>query len=267
MSRAKVAKPSLMLAKTWDWKKDIRGWWFSEKLDGVRCYWDGEGNFISRQGTLFNPPKSFRKFFEPGFPLDFEFWEARGMFQHTSGIVRRDKPTDEDFKNIKAGLIASPVLSSTIESDQTYLRTFVSRGGSDRVFVIAQNRLTSFEEIRAWHDRVVDDRGEGLIARRPGATYIGKRTSDLLKVLEYDSCEVTVVGHQPGEGKHAGRLGALMCAYGTKSVGVGTGFSDQERDNAKLLYPPGTVVSIRYKTLTDDGVPREPRFWRIRVEG
>lgn len=32
--------PALLLAKTWS-DQDIEGWWMSEKLDGLRAYWNG----------------------------------------------------------------------------------------------------------------------------------------------------------------------------------------------------------------------------------
>src|SRR5947209_20042765 len=37
----KEAGPPLLLAETWDGSTDHTGWWLSEKLDGVRAYWDG----------------------------------------------------------------------------------------------------------------------------------------------------------------------------------------------------------------------------------
>src|SRR5271157_2123076 len=32
--------PPLLLAESWDNTTDLSGWWMSEKLDGVRAYWD-----------------------------------------------------------------------------------------------------------------------------------------------------------------------------------------------------------------------------------
>src|SRR3954452_1221988 len=43
------AGPRLLLAHSWDNAADLSGWWMSEKLDGVRAYWDGR-QFLSRQG-------------------------------------------------------------------------------------------------------------------------------------------------------------------------------------------------------------------------
>src|SRR5271166_5235638 len=36
------AGPPLLLAERWDNTQDLAGWWLSEKLDGVRAYWDGK---------------------------------------------------------------------------------------------------------------------------------------------------------------------------------------------------------------------------------
>src|SRR5215471_3335881 len=51
-------EPPLLLAESWDFVSDPAGWWLSEKLDGVRAYWDGE-QFISRLGNQFHAPDWF----------------------------------------------------------------------------------------------------------------------------------------------------------------------------------------------------------------
>src|SRR5437868_3455570 len=44
--------PPVLLAQTWDGSTSVTGWWMSEKLDGVRAYWDGK-QFLSRgKGNL-----------------------------------------------------------------------------------------------------------------------------------------------------------------------------------------------------------------------
>jgi DNA ligase-1 len=50
---------ALMLAKKFEEDKhDPKGWLFSEKLDGVRCYWNGKVLY-SRNGNKFYAPKWF----------------------------------------------------------------------------------------------------------------------------------------------------------------------------------------------------------------
>ena len=48
----------LLLAHPWDNDTDLTGWWMSEKLDGVRAWWDGR-RFLSRQGNVYHAPAWF----------------------------------------------------------------------------------------------------------------------------------------------------------------------------------------------------------------
>jgi DNA ligase-1 len=50
----------VLLAETWDDSVDPSGWYMSEKLDGVRCFWTGT-QMYSRNGNRFFPPKFFTK--------------------------------------------------------------------------------------------------------------------------------------------------------------------------------------------------------------
>src|SRR5262249_25649064 len=84
---AEAAGPPLLLAETWDRVADVAGWWMSEKLDGVRAYWDGR-QFLSRLGNLFHAPDWFVAGL-PEVPLDGELWIGRKLFQRTVSIVRR----------------------------------------------------------------------------------------------------------------------------------------------------------------------------------
>lgn len=62
----KKIKISLMLAQQYSDSIDPKGWYMSEKLDGVRCYWNGKG-FYSRNGNIFYAAK----FFKEAMPKDF----------------------------------------------------------------------------------------------------------------------------------------------------------------------------------------------------
>jgi len=52
--------PPLLLAHTWDNETDLSGWWMSEKLDGVRAYWNACSGYLichtglSRRWSLFS---------------------------------------------------------------------------------------------------------------------------------------------------------------------------------------------------------------------
>lgn len=110
-------------------------------------------------------------------------------------------------------------------------------------------------------DRVVAQGGEGLMLRQPQSLYEVGRSTTLLKVKAFLDAEARVVEHLPGEGKHKGRLGALVVEMpGGKRFSVGTGFSDAERASPP---PLGSLITYRYQELTDRGVPRFPSFLRV----
>ena len=48
----------ILLAHVWTDDHDPTGWWMSEKLDGVRAYWDGK-QFLSRKNNIFYAPEWF----------------------------------------------------------------------------------------------------------------------------------------------------------------------------------------------------------------
>jgi DNA ligase-1 len=98
--------------------------------------------------------------------------------------------------------------------------------------------------------------------RQPGSAYVAGRSATLLKVKSFKDDEAVVVAHQPGTGRHKGRLGALLVrlADGTEFA-IGTGFSDKQREAPP---PVGATVVFRYQELSDGGVPRFPSFHAVR---
>jgi len=77
-------KPNLLLLETYK-DQNITGWVMSEKLDGIRAYWDGK-NLISRGGNIIHAPKWFLKDYPP-FEIDGELWTKRGDFENIVSIV------------------------------------------------------------------------------------------------------------------------------------------------------------------------------------
>ena len=96
------AAPNLILAKEYS-GQNIAGWAMSEKLDGVRAYWDGR-KLISRQGHPFSPPAGFTRDFPP-YPLDGELYSRRGAFEQISAAVRS---ANGDWSGIKLHVFDAP---------------------------------------------------------------------------------------------------------------------------------------------------------------
>lgn len=251
----------VLLAESWDGERDITGWHLSEKLDGVRAYWDGT-RFLSRQGNQFHVPEWFRAEL-PAEPLDGEFWLERKAFQRTVSIVRRQ---DESplWRSIRYLIFDAPAHQGSFEQRLAHCRETFNRRQAQFVDVLAQDICRGREHLEQELERILALGGEGLMLREPGSSYEIGRSQTLLKVKRFIDAEARVVGHEPGKGRHKGRLGALECELvgGTK-FSVGTGFSDAER-----MQPPpiGATVTFRYQELSDRGVPRFPTFVRVRSD-
>ena len=250
--------PPLLLAHTWENDVDLAGWWWSEKLDGVRAYWNGTV-FISRLGHEYFAPEWFRAGL-PAVPLDGELWGGRKKFQQTVSIVRRQDRSDH-WKTIRYVVFDAPALDAPFEDRVAFVEKTIS---ASTPYAVAhpQRRCTGVTHLREELARVEGLGGEGLMLRKPGSRYEAGRSTTLLKVKTFHDAEARVLEHLPGAGRHKGRLGALAVELpnGTR-FSVGTGFSDAERHAPPAV---GTVVTFRYQELSEGGVPRFPSYVGVR---
>lgn len=255
------ATPPLLLAESWDCATDINGWWMSEKLDGVRAYWNGK-EFISRQGNLYHAPDWFVKGL-PASPLDGELWLDRKAFQRTISIVRRQDKSDH-WKDIRYLVFDAPSLADPFEQRLKFIDELLTKHGPEFARIHPQSVCQGIDHLQKTLAEVEAQGGEGLMLRQPSSRYVNGRSSTLLKVKTFHDAEARVTGHQPGAGRHKGRLGALLVelADGTKFA-VGTGFSDAERENPPAI---GSTINFRYQELSDGGVPRFPSYVGVRKD-
>lgn len=244
----------VLLANEWDGEQDLTGWWFSEKLDGVRAYWDG-ARFISRRGNIYTAPPDFTKGL-PKVHLDGELFLGRGLFHKGSGIAR-SPASDPRWYTLKFIVFDAPNAPGGFEARQAYINklSLGSYAGA-----MKHSRLESMSQIEPLLDLVIAMKGEGLMARRPQSEYTRKRTDDLLKLKRWYDAEATVVGYTAGKGWRATMNGAMWCEKDGIKFKVGC------KDRAQCQNPPplGTVITYKFKEKTEDGKPREPIFLRVR---
>lgn len=255
-----ATEPALLLAGTYQRQVDVARYLASEKLDGVRAYWDGK-QLISRSGNVYNAPAWFVAAL-PARKLDGELWLGRGRFEEMSGVARRDVPLDADWKQVRYMLFELPGAEGTFAQRVSRLDEIVARANVPWVQAVAQFRLADHKALMKRLGEVVKGGGEGLMLHRADALYDTGRGEVLLKVKQWHDAEAKVVAHLPGKGKHFGRLGALRVrAADGREFALGTGFTDAQR----LAPPPvGSIVTYRYRELTAKGMPRFASFWRVR---
>lgn len=252
--------PPLLLAQSWDNALDLTGWWMSEKLDGVRAYWDGK-RLLSRQGNEFHAPQWFVESL-PDAPLDGELWIGRKQFQRTVSIVRRQDKSDH-WREVRFLVFDAPRLGGGFEDRLKFLAERLPLGQQPYALLHEHGRCKGLSHLREELARVEAGGGEGLMLRQPGSMYEAGRSSTLLKIKTFHDAEAVVRAHQPGKGKFKGMLGALAVQLpdGTE-FSVGTGFSDAERSSPP---PVGSRITFRFQELSDGGVPRFPSFVRVHT--
>jgi DNA ligase-1 len=230
----------------------------SEKLDGVRAYWDG-AKLLSRLGNILHAPDWFTKGL-PRHPLDGELFLARKSFQKTCAIVRRQDKSDH-WKQIRFLIFDAPGHGGMFEERIEVLRSLPTHDYAAAHPHALCSGVTHLKEELA---RVEALGAEGLMLRQPQSKYAVGRSSTLLKVKSFKDDEAVILAHEPGAGRHKGRLGALRVklADGTE-FSIGTGFSDKQRETPP---PIGATVVFRYQELSDGGVPRFPSFHAVRDE-
>jgi DNA ligase-1 len=253
--------PAILLAETWDGEQNVASWWLSEKLDGVRAVWTGR-QFLSRQGNVFHAPRWFTADL-PEFPLDGELWLARRAFQRTVSIVRRhDQPSD--WRQIRYVVFDAPAEIAPFERRLQKCREHFRECPALYVDVLDQTVCRGHDHLDRELDRIESLGGEGIMLRRPESLYEAGRSTSLLKVKRFLDAEARVVAHEPGKGRHLGRLGALICELPSGvRFAVGSGLTDAERERPPIV---GSVITFRYQELTERGAPRFPTYVRHRSD-
>ena len=265
--------PALQLANVYRADVQVEDFWVSEKLDGVRAYWDGT-RFLSKNGHVYQAPAWFIQNM-PKFALDGELWIARNTFNELSGIVRKKTPVDAEWRKVSYQIFDLPQHSAIFDRRLQILRTLFSQTSHHEnliypewLVLIKQFKVDSHSALMNALDRVVSQGGEGLMLHLGRSYYHGRRDDELLKLKQYFDAEANVIEHYPGQGKYQGLLGSML----VESIGldnkrvkfrIGTGFSDKERQNPP---PVGKLITYKYFGYTQSGLPKFPSFLRIRAD-
>ncbi|MDZ7938800.1 MAG: DNA ligase [Rhodoferax sp.] len=258
--------PALMLANVYHPSISLADYWVSEKYDGIRGYWDGQ-QLLTRGGESVQAPAWFTAGW-PATPLDGELWAGRGQFARASSTARQQLPDEAAWRGMRFMVFDMPAHGGTFTERISAIHATVALIAQPWVVAVAQTRATTHPDLQAQMRRVVKAGGEGLMLHRGASLYSATRNGDLLKVKPHEDAEARVIGHQVGTGKFAGLLGALLVetvASGNAAAPglrfkIGTGLTEAQRRDPP---PVGSVVTYRYRGLTDAGVPRFASFVRM----
>ena len=252
--------PALLLANVYRPGMRLADYWVSEKYDGVRGYWDGH-TLRTRGGETVAAPAWFTAGW-PDTPMDGELWAGRGRFSHAQSTVRQQQPDDAAWREMHFMVFDLPAHGGTFDQRLPALNQLVESLDQPWVQAVPQQRVASDAALQKLLLRTVRAGGEGLMLHRGASMYRAGRSDDLIKVKTHEDAEAKVVAHLPGQGRHAGRLGALVVEMPSgQRFRLGAGLTDAERDHPP---PVGSWVTYRFRGTHDSGVPRFASFVRVR---
>jgi DNA ligase-1 len=123
-------------------------------------------------------------------------------------------------------------------------------------------KLKQYSQEQSW---------EGLMLNLD-TPYVCKRTDTILKVKVMQTADLRIIGFEEGTGKNVGKLGAAIVNYKGFNVGVGSGFSDYDRNyiwNHKEEYL-NKIAEIQYfeeSKNQDGGISlRFPVYKKLRLD-
>ena len=249
-----ASKPNLLLLKTYK-NQNIDGWVMSEKLDGIRAYWNGK-MLLSRGGHQIYAPKWFIKDYPP-FEIDGELWTKRNDFENISSIVR-DKIPSENWKDIKYYIFEVPNAKGNLYQRLEKVKKYENK----YIRIIPQIKIKDKNHLDKFLKEIESKKGEGVVVRDGSVSYINKRTSKALKVKSFKDTECKIIGYTQGKGKYQGLIGAIICQLENNiEFKIGSGLSDELR---KIPPKIGEIITFKYQSFTKYGKPRFPVYLRIR---
>jgi len=254
------AAPAMLLAEAYAADVDVSQYWVSEKFDGVRAQWDGRTLRFRGGGSV--PAPGWFTAGVPAQPLDGELWIGRDQFDALSGTVRKIEPVDTEWRQVRYLIFELPGAAGDFSERIQLMQEIIAQAGVPWLQAVGQTRVSDRATLMKQLDAVMRAGGEGLMLHRADAPYITGRSDALLKLKPWQDTEAVVVGYVPGKGKYLGMTGALtMEMPDGKRFRIGSGLTDALR---RQPPPLGTRITYRYQHLTKNGLPRFPRYLRVR---
>lgn len=245
------------------------GEWFSvtEKLNGIRATYY-MGKLFGRSGYeltgLDHIIEELKKYPEFVFDGELTLLDRFGLtdneaFRKATGIVN----SDADDKAVIQFTIFDIVEQKFFDSgggkcykERREIMDCFSKVVKDVPFINVVPCMyagTNADVIPTLLEMAVAADKEGLMINFD-VPYQRKRHIGLLKVKRFYTMDLPIVGFEEGNGQLSGTLGAIFVEYKGTQVGVGSGFSNDDRDwiwaNRDNLI--GVLAEVKYKEVSKD---------------
>lgn len=264
-SKPSKAQPPIQHGISFKAVDKVSDYFVSEKLDGIRGYWDGK-QLLTRKGNIIVAPVWFTNDW-PTLALDGELWIAREKFQALLSCVSKKqhklKSSQACWHNVYFMMFDLPEHAGSFEQRVNMMRQITKQVNNKHLSMIRQVQLPNTDALEQKLSQIISLKGEGVILHHSKAKYLVGRNKALMKLKRFQDAEATVIAYTQGNGKYRGKMGALVVQLDNGiRFKIGSGFSDKERANPPKI---GSTITFKYNGLTDVGIPRFARFWRNRT--
>ncbi len=199
---------SIQLANNYQHTLDINKYWLSEKLDGIRAYWNGS-QLLTRRGHKINAPDWFIASL-PNIALDGELWAGRNGFQKVLATVLDVQPDAAKWQDIRFMVFDLPESKDIFSRRYAQLSQILQKIDNPYLGLVTQLAIRSRDMLFLTLENISEQNGEGVMLRRVDTHYRFGRTNDLIKLKKHQDAEAIVIGYTAGKGKYQGMVGALI---------------------------------------------------------
>jgi DNA ligase-1 len=245
----------LQKAKTFNKNSAVKNWLMSEKLDGIRAYWDGK-QLLSKNGNIINAPKWFIKNF-PSFKLDGELWTKRNDFENIQSIVL-DKEPSNYWREITYNIFEVPEEKGDFRKRLNKIIKWKKETNHKYIKIIEQIKCKDNKHLDEYLNKLVNLNAEGIIIKNPFVDYFVGRNSNILKVKKFYDMEAEVIDINYNNTKFKS---LVLKLDNNITFNLGNGFSKYQKEKHPKI---GDIVTFKYYSLTKFGKPKFASFIRIR---
>jgi len=235
---------------------DIKNWYMSEKLDGIRAYWTGK-ELLSKNGKKINAPIWFIKDFPP-FELDGELWTKENDFENIQNIVLDTNPSIK-WEELTYNIFEIPNASGDFDKRLEKIKLWLEKNPNKYIKIIPQKVCKDESDLDNYLKNLLEKKAEGVILKNPKLEYFVGRSNDILKVKKFYDEEGLVIGINYSKD---GKFKSLKLQLNNGIVfNLGGGFSNIQRKNPPKV---GDIITFKYYDLTKNSKPKFASFLRIR---
>lgn len=230
----------------------------SEKLDGIRAYWNGK-ELLTKNGNKIFIPKVLIKNY-PSFHLDGELWTKRNDFENIQNIVLDKTPTKQ-WKEITYNIFEVPNQKGNFYERIKVLENWLKINRNTNIRIIKQIKCKNKKHLNTYLESLINKKAEGVIIKNPSIPYFIGRSENILKVKKFKDMEGKVIDINYNKNNKFKSLKILL--KNNVTFNLGGGFSNKEKINHPIV---GDIVTFKYYGLTKYKKPKFASFLRTRKE-